>query len=110
MQADFKCFEKTLTRTDVNRNLEIPNGAHFMPAGNGVMLVTDQAGNRYQFIASERRGGRRSMTDQWRAFAEANHLQVGDALRIYHSGNGDDEYVVEMGVKLFGTIIAWRPI
>ncbi|CAK9172315.1 unnamed protein product [Ilex paraguariensis] len=99
-----ECFTKLLTATDVARNLEIPNRARFLPIGNAVMRVIDQEGNIYEFIASERADGRRSLTRQWRAFAVANNLRAGEFLRIYRSGNGN-HYVVHAGVELHGHII-----
>ncbi|CAK9172899.1 unnamed protein product [Ilex paraguariensis] len=107
MEPEFLCFTKeSLTRSDVQRNLEIPNGASFLPPGNEVMIVRDQAGTKYEFIASERRGGRRALTWDWHDFAVAKNLQVGDSLRMYWSGN-ENEYVVQLGTKLFGDHIVW---
>ncbi|CAK9160303.1 unnamed protein product [Ilex paraguariensis] len=106
MEPQFVCFTKRLSRTDVRRNLEIPNGALFLPAGNGVMRVRDRHGVTYQFVASERIGRRRSLTQDWIPFAAAKTLEVDAMLRIYWSGDGN-EYVVQEGVQLFGPHIAW---
>ncbi|CAK9160302.1 unnamed protein product [Ilex paraguariensis] len=106
MEPQFVCFTKRLSKTDVCRNLEIPNGTLFLPAGNEVMRVRDRHGVTYQFIASERIGGRCSLTHDWIAFAAAKTLEVGAMLRIYWSGEGN-EYVVQEGVQLFGPYIAW---
>ncbi|CAK9140110.1 unnamed protein product [Ilex paraguariensis] len=91
---------------NVERNLEIPNGSPFLPIDDELMLVRDRAGTTYQFRASERRGGRRSLTLDWHAFAVAKNLEVGDAMRIYKLGNGN-EYEVQVGTKLFGPHIGW---
>ncbi|CAK9159715.1 unnamed protein product, partial [Ilex paraguariensis] len=91
----YQCFEKILSATDVNRNLEIPKGARLLPEGDEVMFVSDQGGRRYQFRASVRSGGRRSMTHQWHYFAMARTLRIGDILRLYRS-DYVNEYVVEV--------------
>ncbi|CAK9152259.1 unnamed protein product, partial [Ilex paraguariensis] len=109
MVSIFPCFKKTLTRTDVERNLEIPNRTPFLPDGNGLMLVRDRFGVTYQFIASERRGGRRSLTNDWHAFAVSKSLQVGDPLRICRLENGN-EYVVQVGIELFGPHLVWETL
>ncbi|CAK9181611.1 unnamed protein product, partial [Ilex paraguariensis] len=70
MEPQYLCFDKWLSDTDVDRNLEIPKGARFLPDGNGIMLVTDRDGNTYEFIASVRADGRRSLTREWHAFAK----------------------------------------
>ncbi|CAK9140106.1 unnamed protein product [Ilex paraguariensis] len=107
MEPKFMCFTKeSLTRSDVQRNLEIPNAASFLQPENEIMFVRDQAGTTYQFIASERKGGRKALTRDWHDFAVAKNLQVGDSLRIYWSGN-ENEYVVQLGTKLFGDHIVW---
>ena len=104
MVPAFLCFEKALTRTDIQRNLEIPNRTPFLPDGNELMLVRDRFGVTYQFIASERRGGRHSLTHDWHTFAVSKGLQVGEPLRIYRLGNGN-EYVVQVGTELFGHLV-----
>ncbi|CAK9141973.1 unnamed protein product [Ilex paraguariensis] len=107
MEPELLCLRKRLTNSDVQRNLEIPNGAPFLPARNEVMLVRDKEGNIFQFRAKVRRGGRRSLTYQWRRFAVDKSLKVGEYLRISRSGNGN-EYVVEVGLELFPPHIGWE--
>ncbi|CAK9151447.1 unnamed protein product [Ilex paraguariensis] len=108
MEPEFVCFQKQLSNTDVSRNLEIPNRAPFLPAGHGVMLVTDREGNIYDFVASVRADGRRSLKRDWCFFAEKKHLRAGEFIRIYWSGNGN-QYRVQAGLELHGYIV-WETL
>ncbi|CAL5343469.1 unnamed protein product [Camellia sinensis] len=93
-----KCFEKELSKADVNGNLEIPRSALYLPdvtEDNEIMLVWDH-GNIWRFKAPVRRDGtgRRYMTCQWRQFAKDNSLMDRDVLEFYRSTANANFYVV----------------
>ncbi|KAI8006888.1 Dolichyl-diphosphooligosaccharide--protein glycosyltransferase subunit 1B [Camellia lanceoleosa] len=93
-----KCFEKELSKADVNGNLEIPRSALYLPdvtEDNEIMLVWDH-GNIWRFKAPVRRDGtgRRYMSCQWRQFAKDNSLMDRDVLEFYRSTAIANFYVV----------------
>ncbi|CAK9152256.1 unnamed protein product, partial [Ilex paraguariensis] len=103
------CIEKRLSGTDVSRNLEVPSQARFLPEANGIMLVTDRDGIRYEFIAPVRKSGRRSLTHQWSDFAAAKGLRASEFIRINWSGN-ENHYVVQVGLEAHGQHIVWETL
>ena len=107
MEPELLSFHKTLTNSDVKRNCELSNKARYLPASNGVLIVRDVDGIPYRFRAPKMRSGRRSLTQDWKAFAVAKELKVGQKMRMYRLGHGN-EYVVEVAVQLFGKVIGWR--
>ncbi|CAK9152253.1 unnamed protein product [Ilex paraguariensis] len=94
MEPQFVCMEKQLAETDVNRNLEVRNQARFLPEGNGIMLITDRDRKTYEFVASRRRSGRRSLTRQWIDFAASKGLRAGEFIRINWTGH-ENHYEVQ---------------
>ncbi|CAK9152232.1 unnamed protein product [Ilex paraguariensis] len=109
MEPQYVSFQKYLSNRDVHGNLEIPNWADHLPDGNEVMRVTDRHGTIYEFIASIRADGRRSLTRDWRGFALAKGLRTNELLRICWLGNGN-EYAVQVGLQLHGPYIAWETL
>ncbi|CAK9140102.1 unnamed protein product [Ilex paraguariensis] len=107
MESQNVCFQKFLSDRDVHGNLEIPNRADYLPEGNEVMRVTDRHGTTYEFIASVRASGRRSLTRHWHTFAVEKGLRTGELLRIYRLGNGND-YAVQVGLEFHGLYIVWE--
>ncbi|CAK9154918.1 unnamed protein product [Ilex paraguariensis] len=108
MEPQNVCFQKYLSDRDVYGNLEIPNGTDNLPDGNEIMRVTDRDGTTYEFIASVRANGRRSLTRHWRSFAVDKGLRTGELLRIYRlNGNGND-YAVQVGLEFHGLYILWE--
>ncbi|CAK9133512.1 unnamed protein product [Ilex paraguariensis] len=106
MEPELLSFHKTLTNADVKRNFELSNKALYLPASNGVLIVRDVDGIPYRFRAPKRRSGRRSLTQDWKAFAVAKELKVVQKIRMYRLGHGN-EYVMEVRVQLFGKVIGW---
>ncbi|CAK9152231.1 unnamed protein product [Ilex paraguariensis] len=97
---------------DVKGNLEIPNAAEYLLEGNEIMSVIDRDGITYEFIASVRADGRRSLTRDWRTFALTKGLRTGELLRIYHSGNENENiFAVQAGLELHGgQYIVWETL
>ncbi|CAK9156095.1 unnamed protein product [Ilex paraguariensis] len=109
MEPQRVCIQKQLSETDINRNLEVPNQAQFLPEGNGIMLVTDRDGTSFEFVASVRRSGRRSLTHQWIEFAASKGLRAGEFIRINWTGH-ENQYEVQLGLQAHGQHIFWETL
>ncbi|CAK9152247.1 unnamed protein product [Ilex paraguariensis] len=76
------------------------------------MSVIDRDGITYEFIASVQADGRRSLTRDWRPFALTKGLRTGELLRIYHSGNENENiFAVQLCLELHGgQYIVWETL
>ncbi|EXB39114.1 B3 domain-containing transcription factor NGA4 [Morus notabilis] len=98
-------FTKSLTQTDVESKLMVPNEffREFPPSQNGGavdLLVRNQNGLMWTFrMSSIRAGSNRSklvVSAGWLSFVRDRKLQSGDCLSIYKEGSGERTYRIEV--------------